>query len=132
MFFNGIEVKEEVRLFNFDDYVVQGDVNCLLKKKNSILLGAGIAKNLSLSIGDNIQVSSTDGTTFSLNIGGIYQSGLAEVDDVQSFVSLKMTQQILQAGGNYISRIHVKLFYFDPYFQLFDQRNSDDATFCQF
>lgn len=106
---NGIEVNEEVRLFNFEDYVVDGDVNSLLRKKNSILLGSGIAKKLSLSVGDNIQVSSTSGANFSLNIGGIYQSGLAEVDDLQSFVSLKMAQQILNVGGNYVSRIHVKL-----------------------
>lgn len=106
---NGIEVNEEVRLFNFEDYVVEGDVNALLTKKNSILLGAGIAKKLSLAVGDNIQVSNANGTTFSLSIGGIYQSGLAEVDDVQSYVSLKMAQQILSVGGNHISRIHVKL-----------------------
>lgn len=106
---NGIEVNEEVRLFNFKDYIVEGDVNSLIKKKNSILLGAGVAKKLSLSVGDKIQVVNTKGANFSLSIGGIYQSGLAEVDDIQSFVNLKMAQQILGAGGNYISRIHVKL-----------------------
>lgn len=106
---SGIEVKEEVRLFNFKDYIVAGDVNSLIKKKNSILLGAGIAKKLSLAVGDKIQVVSTSGANFALSIGGIYQSGLAEVDDVQSFVNLKMAQQILGAGGNYITRIHVKL-----------------------
>lgn len=106
---SGIEVNEEVRLFNFEEYIVEGDVNCLLKKKNSILLGSGIADKLSLSVGDNIQVSSASGNQFSLNIGGIYQSGMAEVDDVQSFVNLKMAQQILSVGGNYVSRIHVKL-----------------------
>ncbi len=106
---NGIEVQEESRLFNFKDYIVEGDVNSLIKKKNSILLGAGIAKKLSLSVGDNIQVLNTSGANFTLTIGGIYQSGMAEVDDIQSFVNLKMAQQILGAGGNYISRIHVKL-----------------------
>ncbi len=106
---NGIEVNEEVRLFNFKDYIVEGDVNSLIKKKNSVLLGAGVAKKLSLSVGDKIQVVNTKGANFSLSIGGIYQSGLAEVDDIQSFVNLKMAQQILGAGGNYISRIHVKL-----------------------
>jgi lipoprotein-releasing system permease protein len=106
---SGIEVKEEVRLFNFKDYIVDGDVNSLIKKKNSILLGAGVAKKLSLSVGDKIQVVNTKGANFSLSIGGIYQSGLAEVDDIQSYVNLKMAQQILGAGGNYISRIHVKL-----------------------
>jgi lipoprotein-releasing system permease protein len=107
---NGIEVREEVRLFNFKDYIVEGDVYSLLKRKNSVLLGAGVAKRLSLSVGDRIQVTSSDGATFSLIIGGIFQSGLAEVDDVQSYVSLGMAQQISGMGSSYITRIHVKLF----------------------
>ena len=106
---SGIDVKEESRLFNFKDYIVEGDVNSIIKKKNSILLGAGIAKKLLLEVGDKIQVSGTSGARFSLTIGGIFQSGLSEVDDVQSYVNLKMAQQILGVNGNYISRIHVKL-----------------------
>ena len=106
---NGIEVDEEMRLFNFKDYIVEGDANSLVKRKNNVLLGAGIAKKLSLSIGDKLQVLSTAGVTYTLNIGGIFQSGLAEVDEVQSYVSLKMAQQILGVGSNYITRIHVKL-----------------------
>lgn len=106
---NGIEVGEEVRLFNFTDYIVEGDVNSLLRNKNTVLLGAGVAKKLSLTVGDRVQVMSTNGATYSLLIGGIFQSGLAEVDDVQSYVSVKMAQQILGMGSNYITRIHVKL-----------------------
>lgn len=107
---NGIEVAEEARLFNFKDYIVEGDLNSLLKRKNAILLGSGIAKKLSLTIGDKIQVMNTSGSRYSLIISGIYQSGLAEVDDVQSYVNLDMAQQILGMGSNYITRIHVKLF----------------------
>lgn len=106
---NGIQVDEENRLFNFEDYVVDGSPNSLLKRKNGILLGSGIAKKLSLSVGDKIQVMSTNGSVYSLAITGIFQSGLAEVDDVQSYVNLAMAQQILGVGSNYITRIHVKL-----------------------
>ena len=106
---NGIEVLEEMRLFNFRDYIVEGDVTSLQKKKNSVLLGAGIAKKLGLSVGDKVQVAGTNGLTYSLSVEGIFQSGLAEIDDVQSYVSLKMAQQILGVGNNYISRIHIKL-----------------------
>ncbi|NET30930.1 MAG: ABC transporter permease [Cyanothece sp. SIO1E1] len=106
---NGIEVGEEVRLFNFADYIVEGDVNSLYRNKNTVLLGAGVAKRLSLAVGDRLQIMSTNGATYSLLIGGIFQSGLAEVDDIQSYVSLKMAQQILGMGSNYITRIHVKL-----------------------
>lgn len=106
---NGIEVNEEVRLFNFKDYIVEGDVNSLQKKKNNVLLGAGIAKKLSLSVGDKLQVMNANGTQYTLNIGGIFQSGLAEVDDAQSYVNLNMAQQILGVASNYITRIHIKL-----------------------
>ncbi len=106
---NGIEVDEEIRLFNFDDYIVQGDAKCLLKQKNCVLLGAGISKKMSLSVGDKIEVLSTNGVVFSFYIGGIFQSGLAEVDDVQSYINLKMAQQILGFSSNYITRLHLKL-----------------------
>jgi lipoprotein-releasing system permease protein len=110
---NGVDVQEEVRLFNLDDYIVKGEINSLIRNKNGILLGAGIAKKLSLSVGDKIQIGNSKGAQFPLTICGIFQSGLAEVDDVQSYVNLKMAQQILGSGANYISRIHVKLFDMD-------------------
>lgn len=106
---NGVEVDEEVRLFTFSDYVVKGEVSSLKKSKNNIILGSGVAKKLSLDVGDKIQIMSSEGTSFSLRISGIFQSGLAEVDDVQSYINLDMAQQILGAGKNYITRIHVKL-----------------------
>lgn len=106
---SGIDVSEEIRLFNFKDYITKGDVNSLIKKKNSILLGSGIAKKIGLSIGDKIQIMNPQGVSYSLTVEGIFQSGLAEVDEVQSYVNLKMAQQILGVGKSYISRIHIKL-----------------------
>lgn len=106
---NGIQVEEEIRLFNFEDYITEGESKSILKRKNSILLGAGIAHKLSLSVGDKIQVSSANGGIFPLIIGGIFQSGLAEVDNIQSYVNIKTAQQILGEGSHYISHIHVKL-----------------------
>lgn len=106
---NGIEINEEIRLFNFKDYIVEGDPNSLLTRKNNILIGAGVAKKLSLTVGDRVQILGTNGTNYSLKIGGIFQSGLADVDDVQSYISLNMAQQIMGEDANYITRIHVKL-----------------------
>ena len=107
---NGIDVMEEVKLFNFGDYIVKGSGESLLKRNNGILIGAGIAKKMSLGIGDKINVSTVNGGVFPLKIVGIYQSGLAEVDNAQSFVNLKTAQQLLGEGSNYISDINVKLY----------------------
>lgn len=106
---NGIKVQEEARLFNFEEYIVEGDMKALIRRKNSILIGAGVAKKMSLGVGDRVQVMSDNGTIHALTIGGIFQSGLAEVDDVQSYVDLRTAQQILGESGSFISRIHVKM-----------------------
>ncbi|MCB0446998.1 MAG: ABC transporter permease [Gelidibacter sp.] len=105
----GINVMDEVKLFNFADYIVKGNPNDLLKNNNGILLGSGIAKKMSLDLGDKLQVSTVNGGVFPLKIMGIYQSGLAEVDDIQSYVNLKTAQQFIGEGNNYISDINVKL-----------------------
>lgn len=106
---NGLNVLDEVRLFNFDNYIVEGSPHDLIKNNNGILLGAGIAKKMSLSVGDRVQVSTIGGGIFPLKIVGIFQSGLAEIDDIQSYVNLKTAQQLLGEGSNYISDINVKL-----------------------
>jgi lipoprotein-releasing system permease protein len=106
---NGVKVEEESRLFNLNEYIVEGDINSIQRNKYNIILGSGVARKLSLQMGDKIQVMSPAGVTFGLTISAIFQSGLAEVDDSQSYINLSMSQQILGAGTNYITRIHVKL-----------------------
>jgi len=106
---NGIEVMEEVRLFKFDEYVIAGSPQDLIKNKNGILLGAGVAKKMSLEIGDRIQLSTAKGDIFPLKIVGIFQSGLADIDNVQSYVNIKTAQKILGEGKSYISDLNLKL-----------------------
>ena len=106
---NGIQVANEVRLFNFSDYIVEGDAENLIRNNQGILLGAGIADKLGLVIGNRVQISTPKGDIFPLKIVGIYQSGLAEIDNIQSFVNLETAQQLLGEGKNYISDINVKL-----------------------
>jgi len=110
---NGIDVMKEIKLFNFGDYIVEGSGESLIKRNNGILIGAGIAKKMSLDIGDKINVSTANGGVFPLKIVGIYQSGLAEVDNVQSYVNLKTAQQLQGEGNNFISDINVKLYNMD-------------------
>lgn len=43
---SGINVKEEMRLFNFDNYVVKGSALDLIRNNKGIILGAGAAENI--------------------------------------------------------------------------------------
>lgn len=109
----GIQPVEEARLFNFRDYIIEGSPEKLKNTDNGILLGSGIAKKMSLTVGERIQISTINGDVFPLRIVGIYQSGVADLDAIQSFVNLKTVQRILGETENYITDINVKLFDID-------------------
>lgn len=105
----GIHVLDEARLFNLQDYIVKGSPETLRNTDNGILLGAGIAKKMSLDIGDRVQISTINGDIFPLKIVGLYQSGIADIDAIQSFANLKTVQRILGEAENYVTDINVKL-----------------------
>lgn len=105
----GINIDQEVNLSNISDYIVQGTYIDLLNNDSGILLGAGLAKKMSLAIGDRVQISTVNGNIFPLKIVGIYQSGIADIDNIQSFANLNTVQRILGETENYITDINVKL-----------------------
>ena len=106
----GINPIDETRLFNMGDYIVEGSAKALHNTDNGILLGIGIAKKMSLKVGDRVQVSPINGGTFPLKIVGFYQSGIADLDAIQSFTNIKTVQRILGEANNYITDINVKLY----------------------
>jgi len=105
----GVDVMKEAELFNFNDYILQGTAADLKNNDNGILLGIGLAKKMSLEIGDRVQISTIRGEIFPLKIVGFYQSGIGDIDNIQSFANLKTVQRILGEPENYVTDINVKL-----------------------
>ena len=106
----GINPIDEANLFNMSDYIVEGSSEALQNTDNGILLGIGIAKKMSLKVGDRVQISPIKGGIFPLKIVGFYQSGIADLDAIQSFTNIKTVQRILGEANNYITDINVKLY----------------------
>jgi lipoprotein-releasing system permease protein len=107
---NGIDVESEAKLFHFQDYVSQGNFMDLKNVPNSIILGKAAADKMQAVIGDVIQVTTPRGDRQSLKVVGYFQSGLADLDKVQSYASLGTTQKLLGKPVSYITDINVKLF----------------------
>lgn len=106
----GVDILEEARLYNMRDYIVEGSAEALMNTDNGILLGAGLAQKMSLKPGDRVQISTVEGIVTPLKIVGIYQSGIADIDNVRSFANLKTVQRIQREAENYVTDINVKLF----------------------
>ncbi len=106
---NGIDIDAESKLFFFNDYVTKGTPSDLKNMANSIILGKGLAEKLLAKIGDIVHVTTGQGERFSLKVVGYFQSGILELDKVQSFASISTAQKLLGKGNNYITDIQVKL-----------------------
>lgn len=106
---SGIDVVEENTLFFFGNYVTQGDPLDLKNVSNSIILGLGVADKLMANIGDVIQLTTSKGDRLPLKVVGFFQSGLKDLDNVQSYATLATTQKLLGVPNNYITDIQIKL-----------------------
>ena len=106
---NGINVESENRLFAFKDYVTSGDFMDLKTIPNSIILGKVAAQKMLAEIGDVIQVTTPKGERMQLKVVGYFESGLQDIDKVQSYASLATTQKLLGKTNNYITDIQIKL-----------------------
>ncbi len=106
---NGIDVEAEARLFHFNDYITEGSGLDLGKVTNSIVLGKALAEKLLADIGDVVQITTAKGNRFSLKVVGYFQSGLLDIDKVQSYASVSTVQKLLGKPANYITDIQVRL-----------------------
>ncbi len=106
---NGIDVEAENKLFFFSDYVTKGNFYDLKNVPNSIILGKGAAEKMLANIGDVIQVTTARGDRMQLKVVGYFQSGLADIDKVQSYASIATAQKLLIQPNSYITDIQIKL-----------------------
>lgn len=106
---NGVDVEAENSLFLFGDYVVSGNYRDLSNTDNSIILGKGLAEKMMTQIGDVVQITTSRGEQINLKVVGYFQSGLRELDNIQSYCSIATTQKLLGESPNFITDIQVKL-----------------------
>ncbi len=106
---NGVDVEAENRLFSFKDYVTNGNFIDLKNIPNSIILGKGAAQKMLANIGDVIQVTTVKGERMQLKVVGFFQSGLQDIDNIQSYSSINTTQKLLGESNSYVTDIQIKL-----------------------
>ncbi|MBI3134366.1 MAG: ABC transporter permease [Bacteroidetes bacterium] len=106
---NGIDVDAENRLFAFSEYVTSGNFMDLKNIPNSIILGKAGAEKMMAEIGDVIQVTTPSGDRVPLKVVGYFESGIQELDKVQSYASISTCQRLLGESSAYITDIQIKL-----------------------
>lgn len=106
----GVDIMKEAELYNLNEYITEGQALGLAKNENGIIIGAGVAKKIAMKMGDIVQVSSAKGEIMPLKIVGLYQSGLSDIDNVQSYINIKAAQRLMGEQDNFITDINIKLY----------------------
>ena len=88
---------------------LRGNALDLDRETNTIILGKGLASKLLVNLGDVIQLSTAKGDRFQLKVVGYFQSGLKDLDDVQSYASIHTVQKIMYKPNSFITEIDIKL-----------------------
>jgi len=106
---SGVNIMDEDRLFDLKSKMKDGEIEDLMMSSNGIIMGSGLAKKLNVHKGDRLNVTTPAGEVFSLNIVGIFQMGIGQIDDVKSYANISTVQRMLQKDKSYITDVHLKL-----------------------
>ncbi|MCE5304217.1 ABC transporter permease [bacterium] len=107
-------IEKNSRIANLKDAIKFGTLD--LSKPNSIIIGKRLADKLSAKVGDSLLVFSINSfqnlSQFDYNIQkfvitGIFESTMAQYDDVIAFVSLAEAQKLLNLSANQSTNLEI-------------------------
>jgi lipoprotein-releasing system permease protein len=102
----GVNMSEYAQMFNTNKYIIAGSVEDLNNNLNAAIIGEGLAEKLSLRLGDDLSISSSEGITQILKIVGIFNMGSPALDDGKCFVNLSTGRKFLKASADYVTTIY--------------------------
>lgn len=109
---SGIVPERMKDVSTIEDDIVAGSLDELAANPNGIAIGQALAERFDLELGDNLNVSTPDGTVRIMKIVGIFRTGNAAYDEGQTFTLLKRAQLLLNRP-NRVNRLIIQLE--DPY-----------------
>ncbi len=109
---NGMIPESIKQVTTIEKYMVEGSVDEIISNPDGIVIGTELAKKLSLSMGNNLTLTSSTGQTRTFKIVGMFRTGRSSYDERQGFVDLKRVQALANRS-NRANNIIIKLP--DPY-----------------
>ncbi|WP_235951936.1 ABC transporter permease [Falsiroseomonas algicola] len=104
----GIEPARHARVSNIEKDMIAGRLDDLRRTANGIIIGVGLAERLGIGMGDTLTVISPQGVVLSMQVAGLFRTGIQTVDQGNAFALLKVNQ-VLQDRPNVVNQILVRL-----------------------
>ncbi len=104
----GVDPEPQDRCTPIARYVRTGSWRDFVASTDSIVVGARMAKEFGLQVGDRIRVRLHDGSGESLRVAAIFESGIFSLDRQVSYVHLRRAQALLDLDAE-VNRIDVRV-----------------------
>lgn len=106
---DGVDIRKEEVLFNLKRKMSAGSPEDLLTIGKGILIGYRLARKLHAAIGDIVTAIAPSGAQMRFRIVGIYQFGLAQIDEAKAYITLSSMQELMGRNRDYITDIRIQI-----------------------
>ena len=106
---SGIDVKQESVLFGTEQYITQGSWSSMEDRGDGVVLGAGLAEKLSLTLDDNVAVITADGVSRNFKVIGIIKTTIGGVDNAKGYVRISSARQLISKNQSYVTDIQINI-----------------------
>ena len=105
----GTKPDEANKMYNIQSFMVVGNFDQLKNNPNGIIIGSGIAEKMNLSIGDNLNLTSSKAVNRTFQVIGIFKTNNSITDKTKSYIHISAAQQLLRESNSYITDINVNI-----------------------
>lgn len=92
----GVDLARYQRIVPLQDYLIKGQVRL---KADDVLIGSEMAKDLGVRVGSKIRLDNGLDVNAVMNVAGIFELGIRELDSRYLYVDLKRAQSLLNLPG---------------------------------
>jgi lipoprotein-releasing system permease protein len=104
----GIDPRREITVSKLASQIKQGTIDDLYKASNAIILGDRLATKIGARVGNTVVLVAGNGQLMSCTVVGLLRTGIAQVDETQTYTLLK-TAQILANQTGLVNAIRIKV-----------------------
>jgi lipoprotein-releasing system permease protein len=91
---NGITPHDMRNITSIEEDIIQGSIDDLIANRNGIIVGHELLRKHSLSLGDNVTLSSSIGHVWTFKIVGVFRTGNVSQDETKAYADIKRVQAL--------------------------------------
>lgn len=78
-------------------------------RPDGIILGADLAKELSVNLDDNINILTSDGVSHNYKLIGLFQTNVKQVDKSKGYINISAARQLLAENQEYVTDLQINV-----------------------